>query len=169
MDGSQTASKIIYCLLIVRAVMANDIDCMPKAINNDRISMITKEHVLQQYLDNLSAANYDAVISLFTDNALVISPLYGQVPAFQFYKDLFKDTQSSQLKLINMFIGTYKPDTAALQFEYLWTMANGEVVTFEVVDIIDFDSNNKIVKLSIIYDTYYVRPVFAANDQEKRG
>ncbi|MEH6535887.1 MAG: nuclear transport factor 2 family protein, partial [Psychroserpens sp.] len=45
----------------------------------------------------------------------------------------------------------------ALYFTYKWTLKNNQKVEFDVVDIIEFDSKNKIKKLKIIYDTVISR------------
>ena len=41
----------------------------------------------------------------------------------------------------------------ALHFNYQWTLRNDAKVNFEVVDILEFDDDNKIKILTIIYDT----------------
>ena len=48
-------------------------------------------------------------------------------------------------------------DSIALYFNYKWTMKNNELVEFDVVDIIEFDESNQIIKLKIIYDTFKSR------------
>ncbi|WP_237270756.1 hypothetical protein [Tenacibaculum discolor] len=45
----------------------------------------------------------------------------------------------------------------ALYFTYKWTLKNNEKVEFDVVDIIELNSENKITKLKIIYDTVISR------------
>lgn len=42
-------------------------------------------------------------------------------------------------------------------FEYKWTVKSGKIVEFDVVDILDFDKENKIIGLKIIYDTVISR------------
>ena len=41
----------------------------------------------------------------------------------------------------------------ALHFNYHWTLKNNSQVNFEVVDILEFNDNDKIKVLTIIYDT----------------
>ena len=38
-----------------------------------------------QYLKYLQEANLDKLLSLFTENAIVVSPVYGEMPARDFY------------------------------------------------------------------------------------
>ena len=50
----------------------------------------------------------------------------------------------------------------ALYFSYKWTLKNKQKVEFDVVDIIEFDAENKIKKLKIIYDTVLARKLVAS-------
>jgi hypothetical protein len=125
--------------------------------------MISKEETFKRYLRALEAANYEEIMALFAKDATVESPLYGYVKAYQFYKDLLSDTTSSKITLKNIFMGATNQDSAALYFEYIWTLKDGQIVKFEVIDVFDFDFENKIKNLKIIYDTYNVRPEFQKN------
>lgn len=120
--------------------------------------MIHKE-TLKKYLQFLEAEDYENLISLFSKEAVVHSPLYGTVLATQFYKDLFKDTAQSKLTLINLFRGE-SPHTAAVHFQFDWTLSNGTKAPFEVIDICQFSSDGKIDELKIIYDSAKTRPAF---------
>jgi len=117
---------------------------------------MTKEEVAQQYLRHLEKGDVDKIISLFTNDAVVISPLYGEQTAKNFYTALQEDTSNSQLKYDGLFI---EKDTnrMSLLFEYRWELKNGKIVTFKVVDIIEVNTENKIKKLTIIYDTIHSR------------
>lgn len=66
------------------------------------------------------------------------------------------DTRNSQLHLLGIYEQNEANDIA-LYFTYQWTLKNNEEVKFDVVDIITFDSENKIIKLKIIYDTVVAR------------
>ncbi|MCV6628737.1 MAG: hypothetical protein OIF50_02645 [Flavobacteriaceae bacterium] len=50
-----------------------------------------------------------------------------------------------------------------LYFNYKWVLQSGKTVAFDVVDIIELDTNYKIKKLTIIYDTKEVRDNFKEN------
>jgi len=114
---------------------------------------------LKKYLQFLEAADYDNLISLFSKDAIVHSPLYGKVPAAKFYKDLLKDTAESKLTLINLFTGE-NPNTAAVHFQFDWTLSDGTAAPFEVVDVCTFSPDGKIQELKIIYDSAKTRPAF---------
>jgi len=122
---------------------------------------MSKHAVVKAYFQGLEKGSYSNVIQLFAPHAIVHSPLYGQVEASRFYKELFSDTQSSQITLKNTFVNPENPNTAAAHFVYSWTLRDGKLVRFECVDVFDFVPNSdKIQTLTIIYDTYHTRAGF---------
>ena len=117
---------------------------------------MTKKEISIQYLELLEKGDIDQLLSLFSQGAIIDSPIYGLMPAHQFYRDLTNDTSNSKLKLLGVFEEN-NSDQLALYFNYKWTLKNNELVNFDVVDIIEFDTQNKISKLKIIYDTVVAR------------
>ncbi len=65
---------------------------------------MTIQDSIQDYIKGLEEGSYETVIKLFSDDAIVHSPLYGDIQAKRFYKDLFLDTSSSQISLKNIFL-----------------------------------------------------------------
>jgi ketosteroid isomerase-like protein len=120
---------------------------------------VNHNETLKKYLQFLEAGDYEKLISLFSKDAVVHSPLYGQVAAVQFYKDLFEDTSESKLTLLNIFTGE-KENTAAVHFCFDWILSDGTAARFEVVDICKFSCDGKIEDLKIIYDSAKTRPAF---------
>ena len=118
--------------------------------------MTKKLEIAKQYIDFLSAGKTDEIIGLFAENGTVTSPIYGEGLAEDFYKTLADDTLNSELKIKEIFENKLSGNLA-LYFEYIWTIKTGKMVTFDVVDIIEFDDNNKITALKIIYDTVVSR------------
>ncbi len=114
------------------------------------------KHIANQYLEYLEKGDIEKVIDLFDENGIVDSPIYGVKKASEFYRELNNDTSNSELTLKGIFEqkGSYN---LALYFTYNWTLKNNEKVVFDVVDIIEFNSNHKIQKLKIIYDTVISR------------
>ena len=117
---------------------------------------MTKIEIAKEYIDYLSGGNVEKIIRLFAKNGKVTSPIYGTLIADKFYKILNDDTVNSQLEIKGIFEDS---DTGklALYFDYKWTLKTGKIVVFEVVDIIEFDDQNKIISLTIIYDTVISR------------
>ncbi len=114
---------------------------------------------LQKYLKFLETSNYENLMSLFLDDAIVYSPLYGKVSAGKFYKEVFKDTLESNFTVINMFESS-DPSFAAIHFQYDWVLSDGNEAPFEVVDIFKFSEEGKIIELKIIYDSVQTRSAF---------
>ncbi|WP_141431759.1 nuclear transport factor 2 family protein [Bacillus sp. 03113] len=121
--------------------------------------MSTKE-LIEQYLHALEQGNLDEMLSLFDEQAIVVSPLYGKVSANHFYKELFSDTSQSQITLLNTFPSNENENVCAGHFRYDWTMKDGTLVSFECVDIFQTTNENKFEQLTIIYDTQTVRGEF---------
>ena len=111
------------------------------------------------YLEALQDGDFETLMTLFTKKAKVVSPLYGVQKANVFYRDLFRDTNRSKIKLLGIFTNL-EDNTASVNFIYEWTLANGRLTTFDCVDIFHFNKKNKITQLKIIYDTQQTRPLF---------
>lgn len=123
----------------------------------------THIEIARLYIDLLEKGDISSVISLFSDSGKVYSPIYGEKAAVDFYNDLAADTTESKLK-INGIFEEPNSNRIALYFNYEWTLKNGEIVNFDVVDIIVFDDEEKISELRIIYDTVHSRGM--VNDLE---
>ena len=122
--------------------------------------MNERKSIAKCYLEYLHNGTIDRLLQLFSQEAIVDSPLYGIRKASDFYQELQADTLRSELELLGIFDEENRSDLA-VYFRYRWTLKNGEVVSFDVVDIIRFDASQKIEKLKIIYDTALVRTFLA--------
>ena len=106
------------------------------------------------YLAALEAAALDDVLALFAPGAQVDSPLYGALPAADFYPQLFRDTVRSRTRLLSVLGGRDVESgapTAAIHFHYEWDRGT-DTVGFDVVDVLQLDENGLILRLSILYD-----------------
>jgi|SRR6056300_73594 hypothetical protein len=118
---------------------------------------MSKESLLaKKYLKHLEEGDFESVISMFHPNGIVESPLYGIMNAREFYRVLSFNTSKSTLQLIEVFTSEVS-SLIAIYFNYHWILKNNEQVSFDVVDVIELDSNQKILKLKIIYDTVVSR------------
>ncbi|ANH61446.1 nuclear transport factor 2 family protein [Dokdonia donghaensis] len=115
-----------------------------------------KKEIAKQYITHLENGNIEQVVALFNQNGMVDSPLYGIKKASEFYRKLKSDTLNSELHVKGIFEEDHT-NSIALYFTYKWTLKNNQKVAFDVVDIIEFDNQNKIDKLKIIYDTVTAR------------
>ncbi len=117
------------------------------------------------YLRAVEAGDVAGMLALFADGAIVHSPLYGTLPATEFYPALFSDTGSAELTLLGTMRGTSVEGRALLSFlfHFDWVLPNGTAAPFDVVDVAEIDDDGLISSIRIIYDTVDVRPAFEAD------
>lgn len=115
-----------------------------------------KKEIAKDYITHLEHGHIAQIIALFNKNGIVDSPLYGIKKAEEFYLELHRDTANSTLSLLGIF-EEQDSNKLALYFTYKWTLKNNNIVEFDVVDILEFDNENKISRLKIIYDTVIAR------------
>ena len=124
---------------------------------------------VDDYLAALEAADIQGILSLFAADAVIHSPLYGEMPAREFYPALFADTAESKLTLKTVLHGEHDGKaTVAFWFDFNWTLADGSPAPFSVVDIAKLDSDGLITELHIIYDTAPIRTLFEHSRHQAR-
>lgn len=126
---------------------------------------MTPGQLAHAYLAALEAADEARVLALFAADAVVHSPLYGPVPATEFYPALFRDTSRAALTLHGVTSGTSPKGTplVGLWFHFGWRLGDGRDAPFDVVDMLELNPDGHIASLHIIYDTVEVRPAFEAS------
>jgi len=130
------------------------------------VTAASHEHpIVAAYLRALGDADLDGMLALFAPGAMVHSPLYGTLPATEFYPRLFADTGSATLTLLGTMRGTSVEGRALLSFlfHFDWQLPNGTAAPFDVVDIAELDDAGLIADIRIVYDTVDVRPAFEAD------
>ena len=109
------------------------------------------KRIVADYLAALGDGDLEAVLALFADTGEVVSPLYGTLPAREFFTGLFAVTDKSTVKLQTVVAGIDSGSCIAAAFDYEWEMANGERVTFPVVATFRLDDTGKITHMVILY------------------
>ena len=122
-------------------------------MNNPEMFLKT---IALNYIKFLENSETNKIIDLFAKNGKVNSPLYGIKGAQSFYNELARDTLNSKLK-VNTIFEDNESRKVALYFTFHWTFLNKKEVVFDVVDIIEFNTSNEIISLTIIYDTVIAR------------
>jgi SnoaL-like domain len=107
--------------------------------------------LIDEYLAALEVGDAERVLALFAPDGIVHSPLYGSVPARQFYPTLFADTAEAKLTLRRVFCDDR--EAVAFWFDFAWVLADGMPAPFTVVDIAELTEDGLIANLHIIYDT----------------
>lgn len=114
-----------------------------------------------RYLAALEAGDLDRILALFAPDATVVSPLYGTLPATEFYPVLLADTGASRLTLRATMSGEADGrQVVSLWFDFDWTLASGEPAPFTVVDVAELADDGRIERLHIVYDTAPIRAAF---------
>ncbi len=122
---------------------------------------MTVDELVARYLEALQAADIGKAVALFAAGGTVDSPLYGTMPATDFYPALFADTAQSALTLrATMVGGTDERPVISFWFDFDWILANGEPAPFTVVDVAELDAQGLIETLHIVYDTAPIRAAF---------
>ena len=122
------------------------------------------EELVATYLRALSTADVDLALTLFAADAVVHSPLYGPLPATEFFPTLFADTGQADLKLKSVMQGHDSSGRVTLSFwfHFDWRLPSGVPAPFDVVDVATLDDDDQITALWLVYDTVEVRPKFEA-------
>ncbi len=114
--------------------------------------MIGYQEIMTAYLDAFSAGNLDGILALFSEEALVHSPTTGAVKARDFYPGLLEKSKGTRFTLKKTFTGN-NPNEAAILFDYNKALPDGSTKTFDCIDIFEFNNDNKIKEIRIIFDT----------------
>jgi len=122
------------------------------------------DDLVTTYLRALTTADAGLATSLFAEDGVVHSPLYGPRPPEDFYRALFAETSQANLTLKSVMSGvdTAGQTTVGFWFHFDWRLPSGAAAPFDVVDVATLGSNGLIKDLHIIYDTVDVRPAFEA-------
>jgi hypothetical protein len=117
-------------------------------------------------MDALGRSDYGAVTSLFTPGGLVKSPFLGEMPAAPFFERLAAASAKNVITPIDIFVSDSGKNHATAYFQYDWTVRDGSLITFKVMDLFTFEPDgDKVTYLDIIYDTHPIR-VSAGNKYE---
>jgi len=114
--------------------------------------------VLQAYMAALGQSDYATVKGFFVSDGKVLSPLLGEMPADRFFDRLAEASSQNTITPIDIFLSTTEKHHATAYFQYDWTVRDGTLITFKVMDLFTFEpSGSKVKYLEIIYDTYPIR------------
>lgn len=131
------------------AEMAGSLDKLQAQIMSDNY-----ETVLRRYMEALGASDYATIKSLFAEDGTVTSPFLGLMPARDFFDRLGGATKGNAITPIDVFLPSGDQQHAVAYFRYDWTVNDGTLITFNVMDLFEFRSGtDKVGALNLIYDT----------------
>ncbi len=114
--------------------------------------------VLQVYMDALGRSDYPAIKALFAPDGQVRSPFLGEMAAGPFFDRLAGASAQNVITPIDIFLSPAQKQHAVAYFQYDWTVRDGTLITFKVMDLFTFEpQGDKITHLDLIYDTHPIR------------
>ena len=114
--------------------------------------------VLQSYMTALGQSDYATVKGLFAPGGKVLSPFLGEMLASPFFDRLAGASTKNVITPIDIFLSTTEKNHATAYYQYDWTVRDGTLITFKVMDLFTFEpSSNKVTYLDLIYDTHPIR------------
>ena len=120
--------------------------------------MSARLDALRRYMEALDQSDYETIVGLFAPAGRVTSPFLGTMGAAQFFEQLGTASSNNDITPLDIFVSESGTDRAVAYFQYDWTMADGSVVVFKVMDLFTFEAGTaRFASLDIIYDTHPVR------------
>ena len=114
--------------------------------------------ILQTYMTALGRSDYSRVKSLFAPGGRVKSPFLGEMPAGPFFDRLAGASSKNVITPIDIFLSSEGKHHAAAYFQYDWTVRDGTLITFKVMDLFTFEpGSDRVTYLDLIYDTHPIR------------
>lgn len=114
--------------------------------------------VLQAYMTALGQSDYATVKSLFAPGGQVLSPFLGEMLAGPFFDRLAGASSRNVITPIDIFLSQGASHHATAYFRYDWTVRDGTLISFKVMDLFTFDpDSDKVRYLDLIYDTHPIR------------
>jgi len=114
--------------------------------------------VMQRYLQALGDEDYAAIVALFTSTGRVLSPFLGDMAVRPFFERLGGASRRNVITPIDLFVSAGETNRATAFFRYDWTVQDGTLISFEVMDLFEFaPGSDRVQRLSLIYDTHPIR------------
>ena len=114
--------------------------------------------ILRTYMTALDRSDYSTVKSLFAPDGKVKSPFLGEMPADPFFDRLAGASSKNVITPIDIFLSSAEKNHAVAYFQYDWTVRDGTLITFKVMDLFTFErGSDKVTYLDLIYDTHPIR------------
>lgn len=114
--------------------------------------------VLRTYMNALGRSDYGTVKSLFTSDGMVRSPFLGEMSAGPFFDRLAGASAKNVITPIDIFTSDSGQNHATAYFQYDWTVRDGTLITFKVMDLFTFErDSDRVTYLDLIYDTHPIR------------
>ena len=94
------------------------------------------------------------ILDLFSEGVMVISSLYGEMLATDFYRELFQNNWNSETKFLGLYETINSSSKVILDFNYKWILKSNPVVNFECIDCFELIENKDKFKKLKLYITF---------------
>lgn len=120
--------------------------------------MQSYSEVLHTYMEALGRSDYATIAGLFAPDGTVQSPFLGEMLAEPFFDRLSRASELNVITPIDVFLSEGNTARAVAYFQYDWTVRDGSLITFEVMDLFTFaPDSDRVTRLDLIYDTHPIR------------
>ena len=114
--------------------------------------------ILRTYMDALGRSDYATIKSQFAPGGKVRSPFLGEMHAAEFFDRLADASTKNVITPIDIFISASDSRHATAYFQYDWTVRDGTLISFKVMDLFTFArGSSRFEHLDLIYDTHPIR------------
>jgi hypothetical protein len=112
-----------------------------------------------QYRKAVRDRDFDAILSMFSSDAVIVTPLKGSCDVRTYHEWLFATVKKTSVKVINAYQALNGEISIAVQAQYEWQMQDDKIIHFVGMSVFEFTADKKkIRKMSTFYDTSVVRP-----------
>jgi hypothetical protein len=118
-----------------------------------------------QYRRAVKERNMDAILSIFSTEAVITTPLKGVCDVKSYHEWLFATVKKSTVDVQEVFQALNGDISIAVLSRYTWLLNNDKTVQFGGMSVFEFTPDRKkIRKMTTYYDTALVRlPLAEAN------
>lgn len=111
---------------------------------------IAPEATIRRYLSAMATNDLASVLACFTPNALITSPVYGEMPVRRFYERLIADTVRASVDLRTLYRSEHQPERWIAHFGYVWVRRDQPDMATELIDLFELDLSGLIARLRIV-------------------
>jgi len=134
-------------------------------MNTDQTAHI--ETLCRNYVASMESGDLEALLANFAEDATATSPIFGKLPARDFYAYVLREISGRSMSLRTIFLGASDPSRAAIHVVYTRSVGSGKPATINGVDVFDLtEDRSRFAAVTIIYDTAPVRADF---DKQETG
>jgi ketosteroid isomerase-like protein len=116
------------------------------------------EATVRAYFDGINAERYDDVGALFAPGGELVAPgtepRRGPQEVASYFRAALRQYPEHYDDATRVIVAGR---TATVEIHYTGTLAKGQRIEFDAIDVFDFDDEGRIVRLSSWYDSHAVR------------